>query len=97
MELPPFAAWRHHDAREGFEVVFLRPEGTGLRVDGHTAAVEAGEGWAVEYAIALDVRWRTRRARVRICSHSRGRISRPPLAQRWRWMHRAPKSGGVAL
>ena len=65
MELPPFAAWRHHDAREGFEVVFLRPEGTGLRVDGHTAAVEAGEGWAVEYAIALDARWRTRRARVR--------------------------------
>jgi hypothetical protein len=65
LELPPFAAWRHHDAREGFEVVFLRPEGTGLRVDGHTAAVEAGEGWAVEYAIALDVRWRTRRARVR--------------------------------
>jgi hypothetical protein len=58
--LPPFAAWRHRDAREGFEVVFL----DGLRVEGHTTAVEDGEPFAVGYAIELDEAWRTRAARV---------------------------------
>lgn len=64
-ELPRFAAWRHRDAREGFEVAFLRREGDGLRVDGQTTAVEDGVAWAVQYAIAVDARWHTRSALVR--------------------------------
>jgi hypothetical protein len=67
---PPFAAWRHLDAREGYEVVFLAPAAgaadaaRGWRVEGTTAAVEEGEPWVVSYAIDLDARWRTRRAVV---------------------------------
>jgi uncharacterized protein len=61
---PAFAAWRHRDARDGFEVVFLRAAGGGYRLDGHTAAVEDGAAWAVGYRIMLDGAWRTRGARV---------------------------------
>jgi uncharacterized protein len=61
---PEFAAWRHRDARDGFEVVFLRAADGGYRLDGHAAAVEDGEAWAVRYRITLDGAWRTRRARV---------------------------------
>jgi uncharacterized protein len=61
---PEFAAWRHRDARDGFEVVFLRAAGGGHHLDGHTAAVEDGEAWAVRYRITLDGAWRTRSARV---------------------------------
>jgi hypothetical protein len=61
---PAFAAWRHRDARDGFEVVFLRAAGGGYQLDGHTAAVEDGEAWAVGYRIMLDGAWRTRSARV---------------------------------
>lgn len=35
---PQFAAWRHRDARDGFEVVFLHADDDGYRLDGHTAA-----------------------------------------------------------
>lgn len=62
--LPRSAGWRHHGAREGFEVVFLAAHGQGLRVEGHTAAIEDGAAFAVRYAIELDTRWRTRAARV---------------------------------
>jgi hypothetical protein len=62
--LPPFAAWRHRDTREGFEVVFFDARDGGSRIEGHTAAVEAGEPFAVRYAIELDERWRTRSAQV---------------------------------
>ena len=44
---PEFAAWRHRDARDGFEVVFLRAGDGGYRLEGHTAAVEEGQAWAV--------------------------------------------------
>jgi uncharacterized protein len=66
MRMPPprSAAWRHQDARDGFEVVFWRPAGAGHQVEGHTAAVERGETWAVHYVIDLDSDWRTLRARV---------------------------------
>ena len=64
MSLPPFAAWRHRDARDGFEVVYFDERGDGLHVEGHTAAVEGGEPFAVRYAIELDRRWHTRSARV---------------------------------
>lgn len=58
------AAWRHRDAREGFEVVFLDADGDGHRLEGHTTAVEEGEAWVVRYAIAVDDGWRTRGARI---------------------------------
>jgi hypothetical protein len=62
--LPPFAAWRHVGARDGFEVVFFAATGDGVRIDGHTTAVEDGEPFAVEFAIELDHRWHTRRGQV---------------------------------
>jgi hypothetical protein len=64
LPLPSFAAWRHRDAREGFEVAFMRSDGDGQVLEGHTAAVEDGAAWAVSYRIALDARWVTRSARV---------------------------------
>jgi hypothetical protein len=55
-----YAAWRHMEARDGFEVV---------RVDepvfeGSTAAVEEGLAWAVGYVLELAPDGSTRRARV---------------------------------
>jgi hypothetical protein len=61
---PRSAAWRHREARDGFEVVFLRSDGDGWRLEGDTAAVEEGEAWAVRYDIGVDAGWRTRSARV---------------------------------
>jgi uncharacterized protein len=63
-EVPASAAWRHREAREGFESVFLRADSSGYRLDGHTAAVEEGAAWVVHYEISLDERWITRTARV---------------------------------
>jgi hypothetical protein len=63
-EPPPWAAWRHHDARDGFEVVFLQGEGGGRRAEGQTTAVEGGAAWAVTYEIRLGMDWLTRSARV---------------------------------
>ena len=54
------AAWRHRDAREGFEVVRI----DGRVFEGSTAAVEEGEAWALRYVIELDEAWHTRRAEV---------------------------------
>jgi uncharacterized protein len=65
-DLPPFAAFQHRGARDGFEVVFFAAAGgKRIRVDGSTAAVEDGEAWSVGYSIELDRQWRTRRATVR--------------------------------
>ena len=58
------AAWRHVDARTGFEVVFLRRRADGIRVAGRVAAVENGVPWGVSYAVTLDSSWRTRRAEI---------------------------------
>lgn len=63
-ELPRTAAWRHQAARDGFESVFLRPEGSGCRFDGHTAAVEEDAVWVVRYSITVDEAWVTRSARI---------------------------------
>jgi uncharacterized protein len=63
-ELPTIAAWRHVDARDGFEVVFLRRARDGYEVSGHSVAVEGGVAWSVRYAITLDSGWMTRSARV---------------------------------
>lgn len=62
--LPPYAAWRHRDAREGFEVAFFEASNRGLRIEGQTVAVEEREPFAVRYEIYLDARWRTRSTRV---------------------------------
>jgi hypothetical protein len=63
-DLPRAAAWQHRDARIGFEVAFVHTGDNGYRVEGHTAAVEAGEAWAVEYVVTLDRGWLTLSARV---------------------------------
>ncbi|WP_199431285.1 putative glycolipid-binding domain-containing protein [Qaidamihabitans albus] len=63
-ELPERAAWTHQSARSGFEVVFFRPIDTGYLLEGSTTAVEDGQAWIVDYRIALDAAWATRRARV---------------------------------
>lgn len=63
-KLPPCAAWRHRDARTGFETVFLQGDGSGHRIEGHTAAVEEGQAWVVRYAITVDQQWLTRTAHV---------------------------------
>src|SRR5215217_6549606 len=34
---PPFAAWQHRDARDGFEAVFIHPDDDGYRIEGDTA------------------------------------------------------------
>jgi hypothetical protein len=62
--LPASAAWRHCDAREGFEVVFIRPEADGHTIEGHASAVEDGEAWAVGYRLRIDGGWVTRRAEI---------------------------------
>ncbi len=62
--LPPFAAWRHQGAREGFEVAFFDQRTGNPRVEGHTAAVEHGQAFAVRYAIELDESWHSRSAEI---------------------------------
>lgn len=57
-------AWRHREAREGFEIAFVTTDTSGIRLAGHTTAVEAGRAWSVRYDIELDPRWHTRRAHV---------------------------------
>jgi hypothetical protein len=63
-ELPATAAWRHQGARIGFEVLFVRAETDGYRVDGHSTAVEDGEAWGVSYTIMLDAGRATRSALI---------------------------------
>jgi hypothetical protein len=63
-QLPPTAAWRHVDARDGFEVVFLKTGDGGYQLDGCTTAVEDGQAWVVRYGIVVDDAWRTRAAYV---------------------------------
>ena len=61
---PAGAAWRHQDARSGFETVFFEPRNGGWRIVGCTSAVEDDEPWYVEYAIDVDDTWTTRTAQV---------------------------------
>jgi uncharacterized protein len=63
-ELPAMAAWRHREARVGFEVLFSRRRRGGYRLDGCSTAVQEGEAWGIRYAFTLDDRWVTRAARV---------------------------------
>ena len=63
-DMPPFAAWRHRAARDGFEVVFFAAHGGGMRIEGQTTAIERGEPFAVGYVIELDQAWRTLAAQI---------------------------------
>ena len=63
--LPATAAWRHRDARAGFEVAYFEVLDRGCRIEGLTAAIEDGVTWAVEYSIDLDATGATRGARIR--------------------------------
>lgn len=85
-EPPPCAAWRHLDARQGFEVVFFSAAASGYRVEGHTTAVEDGEAWSVGYTIDVDAAWATRTARVTGRSQTglRTRTLERAGAGRWR-------------
>lgn len=64
MSFPVAASWRHQDSRTGLEVAFFQGQEGGLRISGATTAVEDGESWFVEYSIAVDAAWRTRRAEI---------------------------------
>lgn len=64
-DLPPLAAWRHLDARDGFEVVVPSARsGGGVVLTGRTTALEDGLAWHIGYRIEVDDRWRTRRAEI---------------------------------
>ncbi len=63
--VPATAAWRHRDARAGFEVAYFQPFGEGSRAEGWTTAIEDGSTWAVEYVIDLDGTGATRSAPIR--------------------------------
>jgi hypothetical protein len=82
---PAVAAFRHHTAREGFEVVTLRAERDGWHVAGSCSAVEDGVAWTVTYEIELDGTWRTRRAVVagRTAAGPRRRVLEADGAEGW--------------
>jgi uncharacterized protein len=62
--LPAMAAWRHVDAREGFEVLFLRRDHDRFRLDGYSTALQDSEAWGIRYALTVDDAWVTRSAHV---------------------------------
>ena len=64
MQLPAMAAWRHLDARDGFEVLFLRREHDGYHLDGYSTALQESEAWGIRYSLTLDEEWATRSAHV---------------------------------
>jgi hypothetical protein len=55
VDVPASAAWRHLDARVGFEVVFLHREPGGYRLEGHATAVEHGVAWGVSYVLTSEL------------------------------------------
>lgn len=63
-DLPELAAWRHVEARVGFEVAFFARADGVWRCVGTTTAVEDGKAWAVRYEIQLNADWSTRFARI---------------------------------
>jgi uncharacterized protein len=62
--LPGAAAWRHHTARTGFEVVFAGVTDAGFFFEGESTAVEEGQPWSVRYKLHLGPDWRLRTAHV---------------------------------
>lgn len=82
---PATAAWRHQDARSGFEVVYFHLLDGGWRIEGCTTAIEDHQTWAVDYTIRLDHSWTTRSARIsgRSASGSRSRVLETDGAGNW--------------
>jgi uncharacterized protein len=64
VDLPATAAWRHVDASDGFEVLFLRRELDGYHFEGHSTVVEDGQASSITYTLRLDTSWATRSAHV---------------------------------
>ncbi|GAB3143533.1 putative glycolipid-binding domain-containing protein [Amycolatopsis stemonae] len=64
MPFPESAAWRHVDARSGFETTWFRPHEDGWLAEGATTAVEDGVAWAVRYTLAVGPQWTLRSARL---------------------------------
>jgi hypothetical protein len=64
VDLPAAAAWRHLDARVGFEVLFPRHENDRYHLDGHATAIEDGEAWGIRYALMLHSSWATCSAHI---------------------------------
>ena len=62
--LPAQAAWRHVEARDGFEVLVTSAAPGRTVFTGRTTAVEEGVAWAIGYRIEVDEGWRTRRAEI---------------------------------
>src|SRR5262245_39370657 len=62
--VPTMAAWRHLDARDGFEVLFMRREPDRFHLDGYSTALQEGEAWGIRYTLTLDGDWVTRSAHV---------------------------------
>ena len=61
---PDTAAWRHLEARTGFEVACFQPYEDDCRIEGCTTTVEDGRTWIVTYLLDLDSTWTTRAAQV---------------------------------
>jgi hypothetical protein len=70
LEPPPWAAWRHHPGRQGFEVVFAHRDGDCRRFHGTTTAVEDGVPMVVDFHIDVDESWHSRRAEVHSISRA---------------------------
>jgi uncharacterized protein len=85
VDLPASAAWRHLDARVGFEVAFLLSGRDGYRIEGHSTAVEEGVAWGVRYAITVDPRWRMCSAHVVGLSELGARNVRLELEENGGW------------
>jgi hypothetical protein len=84
--LPPAAAaWRHHEARTGFEVAYFQPLDGGYRIDGYATAIEDEQTWAVNYTIRTDATWTTRSAQItgRSPSGSRQALLEADGSGRW--------------
>jgi hypothetical protein len=64
VDLPLTAAWRHLDARVGFEALFLRRETDGYHVEGYSTAVDDGQAWSIRYDLTIDLVWTTRSAHI---------------------------------
>src|SRR4051794_38551817 len=86
---PTSAAWTHHGARSGFEVVYVRPAEDGHLLSGTATAVEDGQPWIIDYEIRTDAAWRTRSARVtgRFSTGSSTRSLEADGEGRWRIDH----------
>src|SRR4051794_23849243 len=62
--VPAFAAWQHVQARHGFEVAYFATSDDDCRITGCTVGFQDGDPWIINYEIALDGQWCTRRAVV---------------------------------